>query len=113
MKLMVKLSKVIIASILTLVVVVFMLFGHKDRSVNELKGKYATPPSAFIRIDGMDVHYRDEGNTADSLPIVLIHGTGSSLHTFNDWVLKLKSERRIIRMDIPGFGLTGPFPDRN
>jgi pimeloyl-ACP methyl ester carboxylesterase len=61
----------------------------------------------------MDVHYRDEGNPTDSLPLVLIHGTGSSLHTFDEWVNVLKSTRRIVRMDIPAFGLTGPFPDRN
>ena len=34
----------------------------------------------------MDVHYRKKASEAD-IPIVLIHGTGSSLHTFDDWVL--------------------------
>jgi pimeloyl-ACP methyl ester carboxylesterase len=43
----------------------------------------------------------------------LIHGTGSSLHTFNDWSAELKHEFRVVRMDLPGFGLTGPFPNRN
>jgi pimeloyl-ACP methyl ester carboxylesterase len=61
----------------------------------------------------MNVHYRDEGNLKDSLPIVLIHGTGSSLHTFDGWTNDLKENRRVIRMDIPAFGLTGPFPNRN
>ena len=74
--------------------------------------KYAPSPSTFVEIEGMNVHYRDEGNQKDSLPIVLIHGTGSSLHTFNDWTENLKSNRRVIRMDLPAFGLTGPFPDR-
>jgi pimeloyl-ACP methyl ester carboxylesterase len=43
----------------------------------------------------------------------LIHGTGSSLHTFDDWVKKLKLKYRIIRMDLPGYGLSGSFPEGN
>ncbi len=113
MKFVAKLFKITFFTILALVVLVLIFFGHKDRSVNELKANYATPPSDFIQIDGMDVHYRDEGSTVDTLPIVLIHGTGSSLHTFDEWVAVLKSEKRIVRLDLPGFGLTGPFPDRH
>jgi pimeloyl-ACP methyl ester carboxylesterase len=64
-------------------------------------------------LDGMEVHYRDEGPQSDSIPIVLIHGTGSSLHTFDAWAAELSRNRRLIRMDLPGYGLTGPFPDRN
>jgi pimeloyl-ACP methyl ester carboxylesterase len=112
MKLMAKLFKIILIGFVMLTAVVFLLFGYKDKSVNELKAKYAGAPSAFIAVDGMEVHYRDEGNKADSLPLVLIHGTGSSLHTFDAWTALLKKERRVIRMDIPAFGLTGPFPDR-
>ncbi|MFZ9003029.1 MAG: alpha/beta fold hydrolase, partial [Robiginitalea sp.] len=52
-------------------------------------------------------------NPTDSLPLVLIHGTGSSLHTFEAWAAALRENRRVVRMDLPGFGLTGPFPDRN
>ncbi len=78
-----------------------------------LKAKYAQMPSAFVAIDGMNVHYRAEGNALDSLPIVLIHGTGSSLHTFDDWAASLKKNKRVLRMDLPAYGLTGPFPDRN
>lgn len=96
-----------------LVVLISLLFGHIDRSVDDLKTVYAPAPSKFIRVMGMDVHYRDEGNPTDSLPLVLIHGTGSSLHTFEAWAAALRENRRVVRMDLPGFGLTGPFPDRN
>jgi pimeloyl-ACP methyl ester carboxylesterase len=90
-----------------------LFFGYTDKPIAELKEKYATAPSAFLSIDGMEVHYRDEGNKADSLPLVLIHGTGSSLHTFDAWTSELKKEKRVIRMDLPAFGLTGPFPNRH
>ena len=60
----------------------------------------------------MDVHYRDEGNPNDSIPLVLLHGTGSSLHTFDGWTGQLISKHRVIRLDLPAYGLTGPFPER-
>lgn len=84
-----------------------------DRSVDELKGKWATSPSRFITVAGMSVHLRDEGPREDPLPIVLLHGTSASLHTWDGWAAELARSRRVIRMDMPGFGLTGPTPDND
>ncbi|MBV1908467.1 MAG: alpha/beta hydrolase [Kangiellaceae bacterium] len=84
-----------------------------DRSVEELKSRWATAPSQFIEIDGMQVHLRDEGPRNDLTPIVLLHGTSASLHTWDGWVNVLKEERRVIRFDMPAFGLTGPSRDNN
>ena len=81
-----------------------------DRPVSSLTARWAPPPSQFIRIDGMNVHYRDEGVASDPVPIVLLHGTGASLHTWEGWVVRLKDQHRIISFDRPGFGLTGPNP---
>jgi pimeloyl-ACP methyl ester carboxylesterase len=108
-----KLLKAGLSVTVVLITVILILFGYRDRSVEELKEKYAKPPSQFLTIDGMEVHFRDEGVQSDTLPIVLIHGTGSSLHTFDAWTETLKQKRRVIRMDIPAFGLTGPFPNRD
>lgn len=94
-------------------VIITLLFGYRDIPLEHLKTKYAKAPSAFITVDGMDVHYREEGVSEADVPIILIHGTGSSLHTFNDWVSRLKVNYSVIRMDIPGHGLTGPFPNRD
>ena len=84
-----------------------------DRSVESLKVRWATAPSQFIALQGMQVHLRDEGARDDPEPIVLIHGTSASLHTWDGWTEALKGQRRVIRMDLPGFGLTGPAPDGN
>ena len=81
-----------------------------DRPVAALKARWAAAPSQFMRIDGMDVHLRDEGPRDDPLPIVLVHGTSASLHTWDGWAEALKSRHRVIRFDLPGFGLTGPSP---
>jgi pimeloyl-ACP methyl ester carboxylesterase len=55
------------------------------------------------------VHLRDQGPRDDPLPIVLLHGTGSSLHTWEGWVKRIGPQRRVLTLDLPGFGLTGPF----
>jgi pimeloyl-ACP methyl ester carboxylesterase len=108
-----KVIRISLYSIVGFLVFVCLLFGYRDKSVEDLKAKYAQAPSAFVPVDGMYVHYRDEGNSLDSVPVVLIHGTGSSLHTFDDWTATLKKDKRVVRMDLPAFGLTGPFPNRN
>lgn len=82
-----------------------------DRTVADLQAKYAPPPSQLVPIDGMVVHVRDEGPRDDPQPIVLLHGTSASLHTWEGWVSALKGQHRVIRFDLPGFGLTGPSPD--
>ncbi len=79
--------------------------------VDDLKARWAPPPSQFVDVAGMQVHVRDEGPRDDPAPLVLMHGTGSSLHAWDGWVDALKDKKRIIRFDLPGFGLTGPSPD--
>ena len=80
-----------------------------DRPVETLVARWAPPPSDFIDVKGQIVHLRDVGPRDDPLPIVLIHGTSASLHTWEGWVRELKVRRRIVTFDLPGFGLTGPF----
>ena len=82
-----------------------------DKSVAELSPRWAPAPSKFLAVNGLQVHYRDEGPRDDSVPLLLIHGTSSSLHTWQGWTDSLRTTHRIIRFDLPGFGLTGPDPD--
>lgn len=92
-----------------LVVLALVFFGiysisYADISIDELKKEYANQYSKFIEIDGMQVHYRIEGK---GFPIVLVHGTAASLHTWDAWTAELKKTNKVIRMDLPAFGLTG------
>ncbi len=73
--------------------------------LKDLLFKYTTDHSRFLVIDHMMVHYRDEGKGPT---ILLLHGAFSSLHTFNEWNKILKNKYRVIRLDLMGFGLTGP-----
>ena len=108
-----KAIKILLTIVLLIFGVIIIFFGYQDISVEKLKVKYANQASSFVAIDGMEVHYRDEGIKSDSIPIVLIHGTGASLHTFDAWTGELKKTKRVIRMDLPAYGLTGPFPNKN
>ncbi|WP_077036003.1 alpha/beta fold hydrolase [Pelomonas sp. KK5] len=82
-----------------------------DRSLESLIPRWAPPPSEFIELNGQVVHLRDEGPRGDPLPLVLLHGTASSLHTWEGWVAELKKTHRVVTVDLPGFGLTGPSAD--
>lgn len=90
-------------------VLLVMLCWAPPRTPAELMPRWAAAPSQFLALEGMQVHFRDEGPRDDALPIVLLHGTSSSLHTWDGWVRQLALTRRVIRLDLPGFGLTGPF----
>ncbi len=82
-----------------------------DRSVQSLVARWAPPPSQFIDLHGQLVHLRDEG-PRDAVPLVLVHGTSASLHTWDGWSAALRAQHRVITFDLPGFGLTGPFSGR-
>ena len=83
-----------------------------DLPVQGLVARWAPPPSDFIDLHGQLVHVRDEGPRGDPSPIVLIHGTSASLHTWQGWSAALRVQRRVITFDLPAFGLTGPFSGR-
>ncbi|MES2564106.1 MAG: alpha/beta hydrolase, partial [Pseudomonadota bacterium] len=84
-----------------------------DVPVDQLKARWARPPSRFIEVNGLQVHLRDEGPHDDPAPIVLLHGTSASLHTWEGWAQALRDKRRVIRFDLPGFALTGPNKDND
>jgi pimeloyl-ACP methyl ester carboxylesterase len=38
----------------------------------------------------------------------MLHGFGASLHTWEDWAIALADEYRVVRLDLPGSGLSYP-----
>lgn len=73
---------------------------------DELRRRYTQTGSKFLHIMGADVHYVDEGS-GDL--IVMIHGFASSLHTWDAVARELARSHRVIRLDLPPFGVTGPL----
>ena len=74
-----------------------------------LDAKYRVAPDDNVALADIRVHLLDEGPRQASV-VILLHGFGSSLLTFDAWAAILSSDHRVIRYDLPGFGLTGPDP---
>lgn len=113
MKVKTKISWYIGAGLLGGVALMLVVFYQPDIPVDQLKEKYATGSSRFVSLDGMDVHYRDEGPSNDTVPLVLLHGTSSSLLTWGACTKEWTNNQRVIRMDLPGFAITGPNQEQD
>jgi pimeloyl-ACP methyl ester carboxylesterase len=66
-----------------------------------------------IEIDGTPVNYADIGPTAPvppgREPVVLVHGLGGQWQNWLENIPRAALERRVIAVDLPGFGLS-PMP---
>lgn len=78
-----------------------------DKSWDDLEARYIDDPADMMTVLGNQMHVRDRGPT-NALAVILIHGFGSSLHTFEGWSEQLKSDFRVISLDLPGSGLSRP-----
>lgn len=64
-------------------------------------------PGEYRIVLGQRLRYRDSG-PLEAPALILLHGFGSSLETWDSWAKALSAKYRVIRLDLPGFGLTGP-----
>lgn len=80
-----------------------------DRSRDELEARYLNSLSDLVDVGGFRLHVRDTGpKTAPT--IILLHGFGSSLQTWDGWAGPLERTYRVVRLDLPGTGLSDPDP---
>jgi pimeloyl-ACP methyl ester carboxylesterase len=98
-----------VAGLAGLAITAFLVQAWRDRDIPaaELEARYATPASKFLNVDGVRIHYRDEGSGP---ALVLIHANFSNLIGWDPWVEALKDSHRVLRFDMTGHGLTGPDP---
>jgi pimeloyl-ACP methyl ester carboxylesterase len=75
----------------------------------KLEATYLRAPEDLIDMGGFRLHVRDTGSR-EAPAVVMLHGFGSSLHTFEPWARALQGEYRVIRFDLPGSGLSEPDP---
>jgi len=80
-----------------------------DRSRGDLESKYLRAPGDMLQVGQWRLHVRDSGPRGAS-PFILIHGFGASLQTWDSWAAQLERTHRVIRLDLPGSGLTPPDP---
>jgi pimeloyl-ACP methyl ester carboxylesterase len=74
-----------------------------------LEERYFSSSPQIIDVDGLKIYYKETGPQA-APALLLLHGFGSSLQAWDDWSVKLAQKYRVIRLDLPGFGLTGASP---
>lgn len=95
------------------IILSFIALETPDTDRGDMVTKYGGPRVQFADGPaGQHIHYRDQGR-ADGPPIILLHGSSSSLQTWEPMVARLGDRYRIITLDLPGHGLTGATPDKD
>jgi pimeloyl-ACP methyl ester carboxylesterase len=83
-----------------------------DLPRTQLEARYLAAPADLRQIGPWRLHVRDTGPRQGPV-VVLLHGFGASLQTWDAWAQGLSPSHRVIRLDLPGSGLSAPDPDRD
>ena len=85
-----------------------------------LESRYLASPADLRQVGPWQLHVRDSGPPSsapgksdaqtDAPALVLLHGFGSSLQTWDIWAQGLAASHRVVRIDLPGSGLSPPDP---
>ncbi len=76
-----------------------------------IESPYWSEADRLVEVDGMMARVRVEG-PEEAPVLVLVHGFSFSLESWDDWAADLSADYRVVRMDLPGHGLTGPDPEQ-
>ena len=63
----------------------------------------------MLEVAGVRLRVRDTGPKG-APALIMLHGFGSSLETWEPWARVLQTDYRVIRFDLPGTGLSAPDP---
>ncbi len=80
-----------------------------DISAGVLRTRYHVGPNDFVEAAGIRLRVKESG-PAGAPVVILLHGFGGSLETWDGWTPELATRFRVVALDLPGFGLTGPDP---
>jgi pimeloyl-ACP methyl ester carboxylesterase len=109
-----RIGSIIAAAVLVALLAAAAWLYTPDKPLKVLEAKYLRSPQDMIEVAGTRLHVRDDGpkdKSANPAPVVImIHGFGSSLQTWEPWALALEPTYRVIRFDLPGSGLSAPDP---
>ncbi len=73
-------------------------------TLDELREKYELSNSRYINVDGVDLHYVDEG---EGPVVVFLHASYNGLQSWEGVTSRLKNRFRTVRFDFPNYGLSG------
>lgn len=78
-----------------------------DKTEQVLMQSYSRPGTVRLMVQQQPVFVQDSG-PREAPVVLLLHGFGASLQAWDDWAPALEKNLRVLRIDIPGFGLSGP-----
>jgi pimeloyl-ACP methyl ester carboxylesterase len=81
-----------------------------ELSLSQLEARYADAASQFVTLDGVRVHYKDEGSGP---ALVMVHASFLNLHAWDALAERLSRSHRVVRLDMLMAGLTGNEPSGN
>lgn len=97
---------------LTVLTVLSLWLWTPDLPRAELEARYLAEPADLRTVGPWRLHVRDSG-PREAPAVLLLHGFGASLQTWDVWAQGLSTTHRVIRIDLPGSGLSPPDPDRD
>ncbi len=100
----------VLIGVVVLVAVLAVWLWTPDQPRAALESRYLRSPADMTEVAGARLHVRDDG-PRDSQAVLMVHGFGSSLHTWEAWAQALQNDYRVIRLDLPGSALSPPDPN--
>ncbi len=104
-----KIAVVVVGALALLLLLLSYWLWTPDRDRAALEARYLRAPGDMQDIGPWRLHVRDSG-PKDAPALILLHGFGASLHTWETWATALSDRHRVIRFDLPGNGLSWPDP---
>lgn len=84
--------------------------AHAQERLHEVHANSAVTHHRTVKVDGIDIFYREAG-PADAPAVLLLHGFPTSSHMFRNLIPALADRYHVIAPDYPGFGQSST-PDR-
>ncbi len=107
-----KVTTIILLAVLAALVLAAFWLWTPDKPRADLERDYLANPADMVDVGGAVLHVRDDGpKTAPA--VIMLHGFGASLHTWEPWARTLSRTHRVLRLDLPGSGLSPPDPEND
>ncbi len=103
MKKWLKIAALVILALIAIPLLILILRPSQLVAKSEARQLFTLPTSHFIQWRGAELHYTDEGQ---GIPVIMVHGYGGSHRNWQKLNDSLKGQYRVIRLDLPGFGLS-------
>ncbi|WP_286852179.1 alpha/beta fold hydrolase [Leisingera sp. UBA4491] len=97
---------VVLVTVAIILTAGWLMLRRPDISYNTLESVYSKSNSRYLKSGSqIELHFTDTG-PRDAPILVLVHGYSASLNTWDAWARNLRKDYRVIRLDLPGHGLS-------